>query len=66
MYDSRPHAVIITLGNKLYRIPEVVPLPVISLTTAKQHYKIVSQTMKFIFLENPSQGKKNIVDTTSK
>ena len=50
VYESRPRAVIITLGNNLYRIPEVVPPPVISLTTAKKRNKIVSQTRKFIFL----------------
>ena len=66
MYESRPCAVIITLGNNLYRIPEVVPPPVISLTTTKQRSKIVSQTRKFIFLTTHSQGKKNIVATTSK
>ena len=66
MYESRPRAVIITLGNNLYSIPEVVPPPAISLTTAKQRSKIVSQTRKFIFLTTHSQGKKNIVATTSK
>ena len=66
MYESRPRAVIITLGNNLYRIPEVVPPPAISLTTATQRSKIVSQTRKFIFLTTHSQGKKNIVATTSK
>ena len=45
---------------------EVVPPPDISLTTAKQRSKIVSQTRKFIFLTTHSQGKKNIVATTSK
>jgi len=54
------------LGNHLYRIPEVVPPPVISLTTAKQRSKIISQTRKFIFLTARSQGKRNIVATTSK
>ena len=66
MYESRPRAIIITFRNKLYRIPEVVPPPIISLTTAKQRSKIVSQTRKFIFLTTRSQGNKNIVATTSK
>ena len=66
MYESRPRVVIITLGNNLYMIPEVVPPPAISLTTAKQRSKIVSKTRKFIFLMTHSQGKKNIVATTLK
>ena len=35
VYESRPRAVIITLGNKLFRIPEVAPPAAISLITAK-------------------------------
>ena len=66
MYESRPCVVIITLGNNLYRISEVVPPPVIYFTTAKQRSKIVSQTRKFIFLTTRSQGKKNVMVTTSK
>ena len=66
MYDSRPHVVIITLGNNLYRIPEVVLPLVISLTIAKQHSKIVSQTRKSFFLTTRSQGKKKIVAIASK
>ena len=50
VYESRPRAVIITLGNKLYRIPEVPPPMTISLVTAKQCSKLISQTRKFIFL----------------
>ena len=50
VYESRPHAVIVTLGNKLYRIPEVPLAPTISLVTAKQYSKIISQTRKFCFL----------------
>ena len=66
MYESRPRAIIITLGNNFYRIPDVVLPPVISLTTTKHCSKLVSQTRKFIFLTTHSQGKKNIVATTSK
>ena len=66
MYESGPHSIIITLGNNLYMILEVVPTPVISFTTAKQRSKIVSQTSKFIFLKTRSQGRKNIVATTLK
>ena len=66
MYESRPRAVVITLGNNLYRIPEVVLPPVISLTIEKKRSKIVSQSRKFIFVTTRSKGKKNIVATTSK
>ena len=66
VYESRPCVVIITFGNNLYRILEVVLPHVISLTITKQHSNIVSQTKKFIFLTNRSQGKKNIVATASK
>ena len=61
VHDSRLRVFIITLGNNLYKIPEVRPPLVISLTIAKQRSKIVSQTRKFIFLTTRSQGKKNIV-----
>ena len=66
MYESRPHAVIITLGNNLYRIPEIVPPTTISLVTAKQFSKLISQTRKFVFLMICPQGKKNIVAKTSR
>ena len=35
VYESRPRNVIITLNNKLYRIPEVVPPSVISFISTK-------------------------------
>ena len=50
MYESRPCAIIITWGNNLYRIPEVVLPPVISLTTAKQCSNIISQTRILFYL----------------
>jgi hypothetical protein len=65
VYESRPHTVIITLGNKLYRIPEVAPPTTISLITAKQCSKIISQTRKFVFLMIHPQGKKKIVATST-
>jgi hypothetical protein len=49
VYESRPHSVIITLGRQLYRIPEVAPPTAISLISAKQCSKVISQTGKFIF-----------------
>ena len=44
VYESRPRVVIVTLGNKLYRILEVPLPPTISLVTAKQCSKLISQT----------------------
>jgi hypothetical protein len=49
VYDSRPRSVIITLNGKLYRILEVVPPSAISLISAKQCGKVISQTGKFFF-----------------
>ena len=58
VYESRRYFVIVTLGNKLYRILEVPPPVVISLVTAKQCSKLISQTRKFVFLMIHPQGKK--------
>jgi len=66
VYESRPRAVIITLGNKLYRIPEVAPPTAISLITAKQCSKLISKTGKFVFLMICPQGKKKTVAMTSR
>jgi hypothetical protein len=66
VYESRPHAVIITLGNKLYRIPEIAPPTTISLVTAKQCSKLISQTRKFVFLMIHPQGKRKTVAMTSR
>ena len=57
---------IITLANKLYRIPEVALPTTISLVTTKQCSKIISQTRKFVFLMIRPQGKNKVVATTSK
>ena len=66
MYESWPRAVIITLGNNLYRIPEVPPPTAISLVIAKQCSKLISKTGKFVFLMIRPQGKKKIMATTSR
>jgi hypothetical protein len=66
VYDSRPHDVIITLGNKLYRIPEIEPPIAISLVTAKQCSKLIAKTRKFVFLMIRPQGKKKTAATTSR
>jgi hypothetical protein len=49
VYESRPRSVIITLNRKLYRIPEAVPPSAISLISAKQCRKVISQMGKFVF-----------------
>ena len=66
VYESRPRAIIITLGNKLYRIPEIAPPTTISLVTAKQCSKLISQTRKFVFLMIRPQGKRKTVAMTSR
>jgi hypothetical protein len=66
VYESRPCAVIITLGNKLYRIPEIAPPTTISLVTAKQCSKLISKTRKFVFLMIRPQGKRKTVAMTSR
>ena len=66
MYESRAHAVIITLGNKLYRIPEIALPTTISLVIAKQCSKLISQTRKFVFLMIRPQGKRKTVAMTSR
>ena len=50
VYESRPRTVIITLGKRLYRIPEVAPKASISLILAKQCKKVITQTGKFVLL----------------
>ena len=66
MHDSQLRTVTITLGNNLYRIPEVPPPTAIYLVTAKQCSKLISKTRKFFFLMICPQGKKKIVATTSR
>jgi hypothetical protein len=66
VYDSRSHAVIVTFGNKLFKIPYVPPPAAISLVTAKQCSKLISKIRKFVFLMILPQGKNNTVATTSK
>jgi len=66
VYDSRPCFVIVTLGNKLYKIPEVAPPTAISLVTIKQYSKLISKTRKFVFLMVPPQGKNKMVAMTSR
>jgi hypothetical protein len=64
VYESRPRSVIITLNKKLYRIPEAVPPSAISLISAKQCRKVISQTGKFVFFVIRSQSKRKIAATS--
>jgi hypothetical protein len=57
VYESRPRSVIITLGRQLYNILEVSPPTVISLISAKQCKKVISQTDKFFFFMIHSQSE---------
>jgi len=66
VYKSRPHSMIITLGDKLYKIPKIAPPTTISLITVKQCSKIISQTRNFVFLMIHPQGKKKVVAMTSR
>jgi hypothetical protein len=66
VYESRPHVVIITLGNKLYMILEIAPPTTISLVTAKKCSKLISQTRKFVFLMIHPHGKRKTMAITSR
>jgi hypothetical protein len=41
-YESRPRSVIITLGDKLYKVQKEVPTTKVSLISTKQCIKVVS------------------------
>jgi hypothetical protein len=64
VYESRPRSVIITLGRKLYKIPEVAPPTAISLISTKQCSKVISQTGKFVFFVIHAHSKKNVIATS--
>jgi hypothetical protein len=49
---------------KLYRIPEAVPPSAISLISAKQCRKVISQMQKFVFFVIHSQNKRKIIATS--
>jgi hypothetical protein len=60
VYESRPCNVIITLGRQLYRILEVASPTTISLISAKQCSKVISQTEKFVFFVIHAHSKKKV------
>ena len=57
-------SVIITLGKRLYRIPEVAPKASISLISSKQCRNIIAQMGKFFLFMVRSQSEKKIVVTS--
>jgi len=65
VYESRPRSVIVTLGKQLYRIPEAVPKTVVSLITAKQCRKVISQTGKFVLFMIRSERKRKVAATST-
>jgi hypothetical protein len=64
VYESRPHSVIVTVGRQLYRIPEVAPPTTISLVSAKQCRKVISQTGKFFLFMIHSQSEWKVMTTS--
>jgi hypothetical protein len=64
VYESRPRSLIITLNRKFYRIPEAIPPSVISLISAKQCRKVISQTEKLVFFVIRSQSERKIATTS--
>ena len=50
----------------MYMILEIAPPTTISLVTAKQCSKLISQTRKFVFLMIRPQGKRKTVSMTSR
>jgi hypothetical protein len=64
VYEYRPRSVIINLGRKLYRIPEVAPPTAISLIFAKECNKVISQTRKFVFFVIHAHSKKKVIATS--
>lgn len=64
MYESRPHTVIISLDNSLYKIPEVTTPTATSLISTKKGRNLISQTRKFIFCLIHSQSKGKIITTS--
>ena len=65
VYESRPRSVIITLGKKLYRIPETLHSTAVSLITAKQCRKVIFQRGKFVLFMVHSEGGQNIIETST-
>ena len=65
VYESRPCSVIITLGKRLYMIPEVAPKASISLISSIQCRKVIAKMEKFVLFMVHSQSEKKIVTTST-
>jgi hypothetical protein len=65
VYESRPHNAIISLGRQLYMISEVVPPIDISLISAKQCSKVISQIGNFIFFVIHAHSKQKVASTSA-
>jgi hypothetical protein len=63
VYDSRPCNVNITLGRQFYMIPEVALSTAISLISAKECSKVISQIRKFVFFVIHSHSKQKVTPT---
>ena len=57
VYESKARAIIVTLGNKLYRMPEVASPTTISLVSGKQCSKLISKIKKFVFPDDTPSRK---------
>ena len=60
-YESRPCSVIITLGDKLYMVPEVVPNTAVSLISTKKFKNVVSQSRRFVLFMVRMKGERKVI-----
>jgi hypothetical protein len=63
-YESRPCSVVINLGGRIYRVPEAVPNTMVSLISAKQCRRVVSQTGIFFLFTARSKGERKVTANT--
>jgi hypothetical protein len=62
-YESRPCSVIITFGDQIYKVLEVVQNIVVSLISMKQCRKVVSHIRRFFLYMVLSKGDQNVTTT---
>jgi hypothetical protein len=63
MYDSIPRSVIITLGSRLYRMPDVVSPTTIYLICTKKCIKVISKTEKFVLFVIHAHSNQKVITT---